>query len=196
MKASGLWMQTFSGLAFTPSDPRGDQIVLEDIAQGLANTARYCGQTRRFYSVAEHSVHLARYALDHFKDVRLARGALMHDAAEAYICDIPRPLKALLPGYKQIEARVEAVIADRFGLTALMDPRVKELDDRILEDERCVLLCDPPFPWTPREPLGIRISPDALGNWRDEFLALAEYLGIQAMPPRLVLPPWEEVSDV
>jgi len=191
---SDRWMQTFSGLAFTPSDPKGSQIVLEDIARGLAHTARYCGQSRRHYSVAEHSVHLARYAMEHFEDPEVARIALMHDAAEAYICDIPRPLKLLLPSYKRIEARVEAVIADRFGLPTLNDPRVKALDDRILEDERRALLCDPPRPWTSREPLEVRISPDALGNWRDDFLALADQLGIRAQIPRLVLPEWVEES--
>lgn len=189
---SDFWMQTFSGLAFTPSDPQGDQIVLTDIAQGLAHTARYCGQTRRFYSVAEHCVHLARYALEHH-GLQAARIALMHDAAEAYICDIPRPLKMLLPGYKMLEARVEKVIADRFGLPSLSDPYVKKLDDRILEDERRVLLCDPPRPWTPREPLGIRISPEALGCWREDFLTLADELGIREMTPTLILPPWSEV---
>jgi hypothetical protein len=113
----------------------------------------------------------------------------MHDAAEAYICDIPRPLKLLLPGYKVLEARVEAVIADRFGLASLSDPRVKVLDDRILQDER-VLHCAPPRPWTPREPLGVWISPESLDYWREEFLVLAHDLGIKEQEPRLILPPW------
>jgi len=182
---------THSGNYFNLLRPDYSTFTVGDIAHALSHICRYTGHVHTFYSVAQHSV-----AVSHLVPPEHALAGLMHDAAEAFIGDVSSPLKSLLPQYKAIEARVEAVIADRFGLTALMDPRVKELDDRILEDERCVLLCDPPFPWTPREPLGIRISPDALGNWRDEFLALAEYLGIQAMPPRLVLPPWEEVSDV
>lgn len=132
---SDLWMQTFSGLAFHPAAPDPSQIALVDIARGLANTARYCGQTARRYSVAEHSVHLARWFMRQ-GDHELAKIALMHDAAEAYICDIPRPLKVLLaPIYKPIEEAVERAIAERFGLPSLSHPAVKAADDRILEDE-------------------------------------------------------------
>lgn len=176
---SDLWMQTRSGLAFRPDAPAVDQIALVDIAHGLANTARYSGQTRRRYSVAEHSIHLARWFLRSGAR-KQARIALLHDASEAYLCDIPRPLKVLLaPIYKPIETAVEAIIAQRFGLQSLADPDVKAADDRILEDERRVLLSAPPLPWTPREPLGIRISPDAEGGpWADVFLDLANALGI------------------
>lgn len=179
---SDLWMQTYSGLAFRPAAPHVAQIALIDIAHGLANTARYSGQTQRRYSVAEHSVHLARWCLQQGLREE-ARIALLHDAAEAYLCDIPRPLKVLIaPLYKPIEARVEAVIAQRFGLASLSHPAVKAADDRILEDERRVLMVAPPLPWTPREPLGIRISPRATAGepwpWEDAFLELADTLGI------------------
>ena len=177
---SDQWMQTFSGLAFHPAAPSPAQICLVDIAHGLANTARYSGQTRRRYSVAEHSIHLARWFL-RAGNRELAKIALMHDAAEAYICDVPRPLKVLLaPLYKPIEEAVEAAIAQRFGMATLSHPAVKAADDRILEDERRALLVEPPLPWTPREPLGIRISPTAEGGpWDEQFIELAQILGLQ-----------------
>lgn len=174
------WMQTYSGLAFRPAAPEPAQICLADIARGLANTARYCGQTRRRYSVAEHSIYLAQWFLQRGEH-ETAQIALMHDAAEAYICDIPRPLKVLLaPLYKPIEEAVEAAIAKRFGMATLSHPAVKAADDRILEDERRALLGDPPYPWTPREPLGIRISPTAEGGpWDELFIEMAQTLGLR-----------------
>lgn len=105
----GDWMETFTGLRFYPASPSVDQICIEDIAHGLANTARYGGQALKFYSVAQHSIltsYLAPYPY--------ALAALLHDASEAYICDIPRPVKELLPDYKLLEDEVMSVIREKF----------------------------------------------------------------------------------
>lgn len=169
----GDWMQTFTGRAFWPMDPRPDEIEIEDIAHALSMMCRYAGHCLRFYSVAEHSVLLARAVP---RDVAL--WALLHDAAEAYIVDVPRPLKPFLPGYKHAEAQVESAIAERFGLALPMPPSVKEADNRILHDESAQNMAAPPQPWNlPGEPLGVRLqfwSPArARAEFMSEFRALA-----------------------
>lgn len=98
-----------SGALFDILDPEGSEFTLHDIAHGLGRVCRFAGQTNRFYSVAEHCVHVARLVpMEH------ARAALLHDASEAFIGDVTRPLKALLPEYREIEARIEDAIASRF----------------------------------------------------------------------------------
>lgn len=99
-----------SGALFDLANPEGSDLSLHDIAYGLGRICRFGGHTSRFYSVAEHSVHVASLV-----PVDLARAALLHDASEAIIGDVTRPLKALLPDYRAIEARLEAMIALRFA---------------------------------------------------------------------------------
>jgi uncharacterized protein len=149
----GDWMQTFTGLAFWPLDPRPDEIRLEDIAAAISKLCRYGGHCVQFYSVAEHCVHVASRAPDHLK-----LAALMHDAAEAYVIDVPRPLKAWLPGYKEIEERVEKAIAARFNLPFPIADEIKQLDERIIEDERMQAMSEPPRCWGHREALGVTLQ--------------------------------------
>jgi hypothetical protein len=74
--------------------------------------------------------------------------ALLHDATEAYLGDMIRPLKHAMPDYRAVEDRLMAVICDRFGLPRDCPAEVKEADNRILRDERAVLLREPPLPWS------------------------------------------------
>jgi 5'-deoxynucleotidase YfbR-like HD superfamily hydrolase len=98
-------------------DPQPEDININDIAWGLANTCRFSGQMSAGcrIDVAIHSVRVARCTVAlgwGGPDVRMA--ALLHDAAEAYICDLPSPLKKLLPDYQAIEQRLQEVIYRRF----------------------------------------------------------------------------------
>lgn len=143
----GQWMQTFTGCQFWPLDPRPDEIHIEDIAHALSMQCRYAGHCIRFYSVAEHSVLLARHVSP---ENRL--WALLHDASEAYLVDVPRPIKADLDNYREIESRVMAAVCQRFGLPPDMPDEVHEADNRIIGDERANLSScvaewsDPPAP--------------------------------------------------
>ncbi|SRR5260221_557774 len=126
----GNWMATYSGTKFWPGDPRSEEIHLGDIAHALSNLCRFGGHLRHFYSVAEHSVHICRAAPESLKRV-----ALFHDASEAYLVDMPRPIKAMLPEYKNIEAGLEKCIAKRFDLSFPWPRKIKELDNAILLTE-------------------------------------------------------------
>lgn len=127
----GGWIQTLSGGRFYPADPRPEEMHIHDIAGALSKLCRYGGHCIRFLSVAEHSVHIARKAPPHIR-----RAALLHDASEAFLVDVPRPIKPMLPGYKAMEHRIMEVAAVRFGFDWPMPPEVKYLDDAILADER------------------------------------------------------------
>lgn len=168
----GDWMQTYTGRAFWPLDPRSEEVDIKDIAHALAHQCRYAGHCNAFYSVAQHSVLVAQAVPE---EIRLE--ALLHDASEAYLVDVPRPVKRFLPGYREAEERVERAIAARFGLAYPWDVRIKEADDRILHDERAALMGESPHEWNLRgEPLGIAIGPWSPNMARQEFLSLASDL--------------------
>jgi hypothetical protein len=139
----GNWMQTFTGKAFYPLDPRPEEIEIADIGHALSQLCRYGGHTRQFYSVAEHCV-----LMSHTVAPEHALWALLHDATEAYVGDVIRPLKGHLPEYVAVEDRLMAVIAERYGLVGTTMPaEVKEADNRILVNERDALMAAPPQSW-------------------------------------------------
>lgn len=157
----GDWMQTYTGGTYWPLDPRADEVRIEDIAHHLSMLCRYTGACRRFYSVAEHSVHVSRLVAPEF-----ALQGLMHDAPEAYVNDIARPLKPFLANYDQIEDRNWLAICERFDLAPELDPSVKVMDNRICRTEKEQIMRSTPRDglWSHLgEPADVRIigwSPD------------------------------------
>lgn len=163
----GDWMQTATGKQFWPVDPRAEEIDIQDIAHALSNMCRYAGHCTNFYSVAQHSVLVSRALPD-----KLRLWGLLHDASEAYVVDIPRPLKPSLEGYKAIEDRVMDAVCDAFGLPHGMPPEVKRVDNAILMDEMTQIMSAPPADWNLPEPaLGIQIEPWSPETARRVFLA-------------------------
>lgn len=142
MRLRGEWMQTFTGKAFYPLHPVPSDIVDADIAHALSLICRYGGHVRRFYSVAEHCVLLSRAV-----SPENALWALLHDATEAYVGDMIRPLKVAMPEYVRVEDRLMDVIAQRYDIGPEMPVEVKEADSRILLNEREALLGTPPRAW-------------------------------------------------
>ncbi|GAA4439532.1 hypothetical protein [Phytohabitans houttuyneae] len=160
----GDWMQTYTGRAFYPLDPHVEDIDPVDIAHALSLLCRYGGHVKLAYSVAEHCV-----LLSHAVAPGNALWALLHDATEAYLGDMIRPLKSAMPEYRQVEDRLAAVIVDRFGLFRVCPDEVKLADTRILLDERAALMAPPPQPWAVEhlQPLGVEIrcwTPDEAEN--------------------------------
>lgn len=133
----GDWLCTASGVRFFPCDPRPEEIFIRDIAHALSIENRFGGHLPEPYSVASHCVLASSIVAFMGGSLEEQKWALLHDAAEAYVKDIPRPLKrALGETYRQIEKRVQACIAERFGLMSEMPPIVKLADELCLSIER------------------------------------------------------------
>ncbi len=118
------------------ADPRPEQIDFYDIAHALSLICRFGGACRRFYSVAEHSINVSRL----LEPFGLAREGLLHDAAEAYLGDMPTPLKRLFPEFSKLEDRLMEIIAGVFGLDWPFPELVKEADRYMLEREAEALM--------------------------------------------------------
>lgn len=128
-------MQTYTGKAFWPLDPRPEEVDIQDIAHALGSLCRYTGHCRDFYSVAEHSVEVSKLVPPEH-----ALCALLHDAPEAYCNDIARPLKRNMPEYKGIENRIWEAVADRFKLARDMPAVIHAADNAILAVEIKLLM--------------------------------------------------------
>jgi 5'-deoxynucleotidase YfbR-like HD superfamily hydrolase len=167
------WFQTYTGREFWPLNPEPCEIYIEDIAHPLSQICRFTGHTREFYSVAEHCVRVSyqvqrlylkidRSPLRFERGRTIALAALMHDASEAYIADVSRPVKyseTFGPIYQAIEANLQSKINRRFDLPEHL-PIVKQADDQLLATERRDLLAASPRKWTlDVEPLPERIEP-------------------------------------
>ena len=128
-------IETFTGLKINPFELKPEDIVLKDIAVSLGRINRFNGHTHFPYSVAEHSYHTAVRVRDMCMDRGLdpeepTRLALLHDASEYLIGDMPYPIKThpLMEGYRIAEAHIEKVVLVRFNLCADSWTLVKEAD--------------------------------------------------------------------
>lgn len=124
------YFSTMSGQKINLRQPHPEMIHIDDIAHALSNICRFGGQTRQFYSVAQHSCLVAMLAPECWK-----KEALLHDATEAYLGDVIKPLKVMLPGYDKIERLFELSISFRFGLASLGLEQVKTYDRIALDVE-------------------------------------------------------------
>lgn len=139
------YITTVSGKRINLAAPTVDDIVITDIAHALGNICRFNGQIKRFYSVAQHSMYVAQLCPP---EQKLA--GLLHDAAEAYLCDIPTPIKRVLgAAYRELEERFAAVIGQKFGVDLVnLHESVKLADRMMLVSERDALYTNP-VSWGP-----------------------------------------------
>jgi hypothetical protein len=138
------WIQTASGKKFFPMEPHADDLDIRDIAHALSNQCRWGGHCLRFYSVAEHSVRVMRcLAAAGHTDRSILLWGLLHDAAEAYLCDLPRPVKEMFPAYREAEDRILKVVSHKYHLPWPMPKEIHVADDVLLETERRDLTARP-----------------------------------------------------
>jgi uncharacterized protein len=171
--APGPYLQTVSGRWVNPFDPDPTQLDPGDIARALANQCRFGGHSRAFYSVAQHSVIVSCVVEERGGDVEDVFAALMHDAGEAYLGDMPHPLKhrsALGAAFREAEARLEQAIRDRFGIKTNV-PEIKAVDRALLATERRAF-SDEIWHWPELEdvePLDLELTPWSPDQAADEF---------------------------
>lgn len=175
----GDWMITYTGRRFWPLSPRPEDVDFRDVAHGLSNLCRYGGHVRCFYSVAEHSNLLAMHFLEAGRE-DLARYALLHDAAEAYVGDIIRPLKPELARFKEIEKPIERAVLLAAGLEPEIPPEVHAADGAIIGEEARKLFSPDVLAAADWVPLG-RLKISEIMGWvpnyaEQEFLILFDKL--------------------
>lgn len=134
----GNFIHTYTGRRFFVDDIRPEDIHVADIAHALAFQCRFNGHTPHYYSVAQHSCLVAHHVA---KSEQL--WALLHDAGEAYVPDVPRPFKPSLQGFKDLEERILRPVVKRFGLTWPVPDSVHYVDTHIVAAEANRL-------WNPR----------------------------------------------
>lgn len=142
-------IETLNRKYVDPLNMSVDDLDIEAVAHALSHQCRFNGFTSRHYSVAEHSFHVshivqARCMAEGWTNPEAVREAslqgLLHDATEAYLIDIPRPLKSAFPEYKAIESRLNEVVCQKWGVPTTMHPYVFEADMRICVTEKLALL--------------------------------------------------------
>lgn len=126
---------TYSGKHFDITHPNPEAICIEDIAHALSLICRGNGHVTTFYSVGQHCLQCAKEARARNLPSHLVLAALLHDATECYMSDVPRPMKQLMPIYRQTEARLLDVIYEKFlgqPLTAEETRLLKDIDNAFL----------------------------------------------------------------
>lgn len=129
---------TYTGVEFAPRQPDPAGVSLTDIAHALSLLCRGNGHVSHFYSVGQHSINCAREAAARGYSPLVQLGCLLHDASEAYLCDIPRPLKAAMETYRQDEARLQGCIETVLLPASLSESdrrQIKAIDDDMLYTE-------------------------------------------------------------
>ncbi len=150
-KENDSWIETYTGIKFNVFNIRIDNISIYDIAHSLSMCCRFNGHTRSFLSVAEHCVHTSTLCRP-----ENALVGLLHDAAEAYLSDVPRPIKKWLPEIKRLDDNLTGIIFKRFGCPEQVPEEIKLIDRRL-----CI---------TEAKQSGMNIK-----NWRDPQIPLKDF---------------------
>lgn len=176
------WLRTYTGKRFDVFAPDPLAVDIIDIAWALSNECRFAGHTSAFYSVAQHSVHVRQIVEELGGGLWLQLKALLHDATEAYLCDIPSPLKRhpSFMFYRELEENLDHVIMIAFGLAFISDTDglIKKADNIVLAAEARDLMGDPKdWDSLPEKPWKTYIKP--LRSERAGELFLKDYQWLQ-----------------
>ncbi len=179
MVTSKMFITTIGGHSFDPLSPSAEDIDVRDIAHSLSMICRANGHFSEFFSVARHCINCAKEAEARGFGARVRLLCLMHDAAEAYIGDMTRPLKRQLPLYCEREKKIIGCIMAAFGIpewNAEENGIVREIDDCMLYHEFLAFNGDVLYETPPSLHIDILHSERNFTETREEFLALFDHL--------------------
>jgi hypothetical protein len=160
-------IQTASGVIFYPLDPKIEDIELVDVVHALSHKARFTGHTRKFYSTCEHSVRVSRHLESKGASIMDQYIGLHHDDSDAYLPDVPTPLKVLpeFSWFRELEKNIEALCYKKFGCVVTDYSVIKNSDIILLLTEKRDLM------------------PKKNGNWRHSYSQ-------EAIPEPYFIEPW------
>lgn len=153
----GNWICTSTGRQVFPLNPKAEDISIEDVSHALSHQCRYTGHTFSFYSVAEHSIWVARGVAALGGNITEQRWGLIHDASEAYLSDISSPVKRhpSFAFYREVEKGLMRAIAEHFGLPAQEPEVVRYVDAQMIAfesmDKRIIKNRHPGWPLVPQD---------------------------------------------
>lgn len=185
-----IYIRTYTGGKFHPFAPKPDEVSILDIAHSLSQQCRFSGHTRKFYSVAQHSVLVARHLT--FRATNFLLAALLHDAPEAYLVDLPTPIKrnvSFTDEWRRLDSWIADSINEAFWVTTAGTVRIiKEIDHRMLLTEQRDLMCgadlnEMNIGWRGPvlEPFDFTIEPWSCEQAEEEFLTdFREYMKLRA----------------
>ena len=120
-----------------PLDAKPHELLIEDIAHALSNMPRFAGHLKEFYSVGQHCLRCLTLA----RNTPYEMEALLHDASEAYLMDMPSPIKHRFPDYVLAEKNLSHQIDITFGLYSEMwKQEIKDIDAFVLQEELAFLM--------------------------------------------------------
>lgn len=145
------WIQSYTGKQIFPLEPNRNEYDIEDIAHALSMTCRFNGHCKEFYSVGLHSLYVMELVAEHTNSTKTLMVALLHDASEAYISDLSRPVKGAIQEYKEIESRLQlAIYRDLildFDDSDIDFDLIKDADNFALKQEQAYLMNSSDHEW-------------------------------------------------
>ncbi len=175
--ATEAYISTYTGLKFHFLDPKPEEICIEDIAYALSNTVRWGGHCDPAITVAQHCVIVSRLLRNAGCNHTVQLQGLLHDACEAYIPDIPTPIKPFLKNFHEIEAFIEKVVFAKYQISYPFDPMVKLMDVESYKWEaRDLMMGNHPPPQVPYAPLQVWKAKEAESVFLEVFDSLMEII--------------------
>lgn len=171
------YITTYTGKHFDPTDPDMSLVDIRDIAHALSMTCRGNGHVQTFFSVGQHCIWCAKEAQARGYDRRVVLACLLHDAGEAYMSDVPRPLKSMLPEYVAVEERLLHKTYEKYlgsDLTAEEAALVKAVDDDVLYYDLKELLHETMAREVPQMKVGPDYTVVSFAQVEEEYIALFE----------------------
>ena len=143
MERKNIFLNTYTGKQIKIISIKPDDICLPDIAHSLSMICRFNGHCSFFYSVAQHSISIFNELKNLKYSPKIQLYGLLHDAAEAYICDLPKPIKIYIPQYRKLESKIQKKIWKAFNIpkpTYREYKIIKELDVSMMQLEANMLM--------------------------------------------------------